>query len=60
MTTNPDAVLPDAVLAAAERRVNPRRPPVGLVVDQTAANRIAPMQTVFSLRRHLDCWWVSL
>lgn len=37
-----------------------RRPPTGLVLDQTAANQVTPLQTVFSLRRHLGCWWVSL
>jgi len=52
--------LPDAVKAAATRHQNARRAPTGLVVDQTVANRITPLQTVFSLRRHLNCWWVSL
>ena len=52
--------LPDEVRAAAERRQNTRRAPVGLAVDQTVRDRITPLQTVFSLRRHLDCWWVSL
>lgn len=52
--------LPDEVRAAAERRQNMRRAPVGLAVDQTVRDRITPLQTVFSLRRHLDCWWVSL
>lgn len=52
--------LPDAVRAAAVRQQATRRAPTRLVVDQTVANRITPLQTVFSLRRHLDCWWVSL
>ena len=52
--------LPDSVRAAAERGQQARRAPSGLVVDQTVANRITPLQTVFSLRRHLGCWWVSL
>ena len=56
----PDAELPDEVRAAAARNQTPRRAPVGLVVDQTVRDRITPLQTVFSLRRHLDCWWVSL
>lgn len=55
-----DAELPDDVRAAAARNLNTRRAPVGLVVDQTVRDRITPLQTVFSLRRHLDCWWVSL
>lgn len=65
-TSNPqtgggtDAALPDSVRAAAERGRQARRAPTGLVVDQTVANRITPLQTVFSLRRHLGCWWVSL
>lgn len=54
------AELPDEVRAAAARNLNTRRAPVGLVVDQTVQDRITPLQTVFSLRRHLDCWWVSL
>ena len=37
-----------------------RRPPTGLLLDQTAANQVTPLQTVLSLRRHLGCWWVSL
>ena len=59
-TAPPDAELPDEVRAAAARNLNTRRAPVGLVVDQTVRDRITPLQTVFSLRRHLDCWWVSL
>ncbi|MCW5582149.1 MAG: hypothetical protein KIS72_12480 [Luteimonas sp.] len=58
--TPTDAELPDEVHAAAARNLNTRRAPVGLVVDQTVPDRISPLQTVFSLRRHLDCWWVSL
>lgn len=59
-TPVPEDELPDAVKAAATRQQHTRRAPTGLVVDQTVANRITPLQTVFSLRRHLDCWWVSL
>jgi|SRR5690606_17738950 len=61
---------PDAGTGAdtgpATRRPEPGReahaqgPPTGLVLDQTAANQATPLQTVFSLRRHLGCWWVSL
>ena len=50
-----DAAPPDA-----DRDLPAPRRPTGLVVDQTVANRITPMQTVFSLRRHLGCWWLSL
>ena len=51
--------LPPSVLAAATAG-SARRPPTALVVEQTVAERITPLQTVFSLRRHLDCWWLSL
>lgn len=37
-----------------------RRPPVGLRVEQTFANGSTPSHTVFGLRRHLDCWWITL
>lgn len=53
-------VLPAAVHAAARRRQDGQRPPTALVVDQAASNRISSLQTVFSLHRHLGCWWVSL
>ncbi len=59
-STSADAALPEAIQAAAARERHSRRMPTGLVVDQTVANRITPLQTVFSLRRHLGCWWVSL
>ena len=52
--------LPPAVLAAAGQSSSARRPPTGLVVEQTVNDRITPLQTLFSLRRHLDCWWLSL
>ncbi|WP_101924870.1 MULTISPECIES: hypothetical protein [Luteimonas] len=35
-------------------------PPSALRLDQTGANGAGAMQTVFSLRRHLGCWWISL
>lgn len=37
-----------------------RRPPVGLRLEQTLANDSTPSRTVFGLRRHMECWWVSL
>jgi hypothetical protein len=37
-----------------------RRPPVGLRVEQTLANGTTPSRTVFGLRRHLGCWWITL
>lgn len=36
-----------------------RRVPYALQVDQTLANGSTPSRTVFGLRRHLGCWWVS-
>ncbi|MGY1408576.1 MULTISPECIES: hypothetical protein [unclassified Luteimonas] len=56
----PEAELPPSVVAAAGRNNSARRAPTGLVVEQSMRGRITPMQTVLSLRRHLDCWWVSL
>lgn len=35
------------------------RAPVALRLEQTLANGSTPSRTVFSLRRHLDCWWIS-
>ena len=37
-----------------------RAPPVALRVHQLAGDGSAPTRTTFSLRQHLDCWWVSL
>lgn len=37
-----------------------RRPPVGLRLEQTLGKGTTPSQTVFGLRRHLDCWWITL
>ncbi len=45
--------------AAAEPRVI-RRPPVGLRLEQTLGKGSTPSRTVFGLRRHLDCWWITL
>ncbi|TWG94359.1 hypothetical protein L599_000100000750 [Luteimonas sp. J16] len=64
--SHPDAMAGDSSVreptAAAPGPPPPRLsgPPTALVVDQTAPNRVTPMQTVFSLRRHLGCWWLSL
>lgn len=46
--------------AAARAPARPAGRPTGLVVEQTAPNRVTPVQTVFALRRHLGCWWLSL
>lgn len=37
-----------------------RQPPVALRVEQTLANGSTPSRTVFGLRRHFDCWWITL
>lgn len=41
---------------------HPERPrtPYALQVDQTLGNGSTPSRTVFGLRRHLGCWWISL
>ena len=52
--------LPPSVLVAAGQAASGRRPPTGLLVEQSVKDRITPLQTLFSLRRHLDCWWLSL
>ncbi len=40
----------------------PPRPaaPHALQVEQTLSNSATPSRTVFGLRRHMDCWWLSL
>lgn len=37
-----------------------RRPPIGLRLEQTSGKGSTPARTVFGLRRHLDCWWITL
>jgi hypothetical protein len=36
-----------------------RRTPVGLRLEQTLKNGSTPSRTIFGLRRHLDCWWIT-
>lgn len=38
----------------------PRRAPVALRVEQVSRNGSTPIRATLGLRRHLDCWWVSL
>jgi len=38
----------------------PRRPPVGLRLEQTQGNGITPSHTTLALRRKYGCWWISL
>ncbi|NZA25300.1 DUF4124 domain-containing protein [Luteimonas sp. SJ-92] len=49
-----------SVSADSSVRVAGDRRPVALRVEQTAGGGAAPVRTIFGLRRHLDCWWVSL
>lgn len=35
------------------------RAPVAIRVDQTLGNGITPSRTVFRLRKHFSCWWIS-
>jgi hypothetical protein len=49
---------PADALDPPPRSVRPRAP-VALRLEQTLANGSTPSRTVFSLRRHLDCWWIS-
>lgn len=55
---------PDAIANGSDGDYYPqtavRTPPVALRVEQTLANGSTPSHTVFGLRRHFDCWWVSL
>ena len=37
-----------------------RRAPVALRIEQTLTNGSTPSHTMFGLRRHFDCWWISL
>lgn len=48
------APLPQPVAPPPRRRV-----PHALQVDQTLAGGSTPSRTVFGLRRHLGCWWLS-
>lgn len=47
------------LMAAAQAPPPPRRP-VALRIDQVLADGVTPATTTFSLRRHMDCWWISL
>jgi len=53
-SAQPDIDPDDYPRAAANRT------PVALRVEQTLANGSTPARTVFGLRRHLDCWWITL
>lgn len=38
----------------------PGRLPTAFRIEQTAANGSTPMRATLGVRRHLDCWWVTL
>lgn len=53
----------DGVGAGVEAPVSrplARRTPVGLRLQQTLGKSATPSQTTLGLRKHLDCWWITL
>lgn len=56
----PPEPAPPASLQAADEVPRPQRTPYALQLEQTLANSGTPSRTVFGLRRHLGCWWISL
>ncbi len=40
-------------------RTSVRQRPIGLRLEQTLANGSTPSRTVFGLRRHYNCFWVT-
>ncbi|MDO5505350.1 MAG: hypothetical protein Q4F49_03530 [Pseudoxanthomonas suwonensis] len=50
----------EQALDAAYRSASRPRRPTALRVEQTLGNTSTPSRTVFGLRRHMDCWWVTL
>lgn len=53
------ATAPTAATDTPARPTILRRVPVGLRLEQTLRNGSTPSRTVFGLRRHLDCWWIT-
>lgn len=37
-----------------------QRAPVALRIDQSVGANGVPSRTTFGLRRHMDCWWITL
>lgn len=57
------AIAPNAEPAGNEvaiPRPPERRAPVGLRLQQTLGKSNTPSQTTLGLRKHLDCWWITL
>ncbi len=50
---------PDGVDGELYPQTSVRRAPIGLRVEQTLGNSATPSRTVFGLRKHFDCWWVT-
>lgn len=62
--TTTDAASTEAASAAPDPELYPqtavRRAPVGLRLVQAIGKSSGNVQTTFGLRRHLDCWWITL
>ena len=57
------AITPNAETTGDEVPVSRpvvRRAPVGLRLQQTLGKGNTPSQTTLGLRKHLDCWWITL
>ncbi len=61
-TTAPAAVniLGASIAEASVPRPAVRRVPAGLRLEQTLGKSATPSRTLVGLRRHLDCWWITL
>jgi len=54
------AGVPEDADAYYPSTIPARQPPVALRVEQTLANGSTPASTVFGLRQHFGCWWITL
>lgn len=48
------------IYPGADDSYAPGRAPVGFRVEQTSARGSTPVRAVLGLRKHLDCWWITL
>lgn len=55
-TTTP---APSSQASSPSQPARAQRHPSALRLEQTLANQATPSQSVFALRRHLGCWWIS-
>ena len=55
-----DVTISGDVNAQAYPQATVHRTPIALRVEQTLANGSTPSRTVFGLRRHMGCWWITL